>query len=128
MLKKAIATACALAFIAGCAGRSAGPELPADHPARPDAAAAPLPQRSSTLAAGPGAPAAPTSVATAPAAAATDGPAVYACPHHPEVTSDKPGQLCPKCGMLLGKKEAPPTQTSPTQASPTAEDPHAGHR
>ena len=28
------------------------------------------------------------------------GPTVYACPMHPEVTSDQPGR-CPKCGMKL---------------------------
>lgn len=28
---------------------------------------------------------------------------VYACPHHPEVVSDKPG-TCPKCGMKLQYK------------------------
>ena len=29
--------------------------------------------------------------------------AVYTCPMHPEVQSDKPGD-CPKCGMPLEKK------------------------
>jgi hypothetical protein len=30
--------------------------------------------------------------------------AMYSCPMHPEVTSDKPGN-CPKCGMALVKKK-----------------------
>ena len=30
---------------------------------------------------------------------------IYACPMHPEVTSDKPGK-CPKCGMTLVKKQS----------------------
>lgn len=33
----------------------------------------------------------------------TTGEAIYSCPMHPEVTSDKPGQ-CSKCGMDLVKK------------------------
>lgn len=36
-------------------------------------------------------------------------PAVYTCPMHPEIQSDKPGK-CPKCGMNLVKKEAPASQ------------------
>ena len=35
-----------------------------------------------------------------PNAAAGTGPTVYACPMHPEVTSDEAGR-CPKCGMKL---------------------------
>jgi hypothetical protein len=32
------------------------------------------------------------------------GKAVYTCPMHPEVVSERPGN-CPKCGMVLHKKE-----------------------
>ena len=38
-----------------------------------------------------------------PSAAAHEEAAVYACPMHPEVTSDSPGR-CPKCGMTLVKR------------------------
>ena len=45
--------------------------------------------------------AAPVSVAeAAKAAGPAEASVLYACPMHPEVTSDKPGK-CPKCGMTL---------------------------
>ena len=62
---------------------------------------------------------------TAPEAGA--GPAVYACPMHPEVTSDQPGR-CPQCGMKL-LAVAPPTQPAGHRMSdaPDGEDHHNGH-
>jgi len=35
-----------------------------------------------------------------------EGEVVYACPMHPEVTSEAPGK-CPKCGMTLVKRRKP---------------------
>ena len=42
-------------------------------------------------------------VATAPSTEPSTQKAVYVCPMHSDVVSDKPGK-CPKCGMDLVKK------------------------
>lgn len=47
--------------------------------------------------------------------------AVYSCPMHPEVKSDKPGK-CSKCGMDLVKKEQTATHTSHTNMGHVKKD------
>jgi FtsP/CotA-like multicopper oxidase with cupredoxin domain len=63
-------------------------------------------------------------------AAAAAGPVAYACPMHPEVTSDQPGR-CPKCGMkLLAAQlvtEATGHDASAMQHDHGAEGHHAEH-
>jgi FtsP/CotA-like multicopper oxidase with cupredoxin domain len=49
------------------------------------------------------------------------GPVTYACPMHPEVTSDEPGR-CPKCGMkLLAAPGSVPTPAAADDAAATGE-------
>jgi hypothetical protein len=107
--------------LAGCAASYHEPALPAGHPANPAAESAAVLPASQTLAL-------PTEAAavSAPRDADRGGAstphqtehghgatgiepgeplALYACPMHPEVTSDTPGQRCTKCGMWLVSKE-----------------------
>jgi len=97
MLAKSIAAAVALAVLGGCAGETAGTQFGADHPANPQAPAAPVPPPSKTLALNP---------TSAPSTRPVETAAVYTCPHHPDVTSTDPEARCPKCGMKLVPKTA----------------------
>ena len=52
-----------------------------------------------------------------------EGPTVYSCPMHPEVTSDQPGK-CPKCGMKLVPAAAPsPAYACPMHPEVTSDEP-----
>ena len=105
----------AATLIAGCAGNSTPAPLAPDHPANPQAAAAPMPARSTTLSlenAGVGAGASTDAPAahqheaepSSSASPTTKPVAAYTCPHHPEVRQSTPG-TCPKCKMKLEPEE-----------------------
>jgi hypothetical protein len=120
--------------LTGCTASYTEPTLPDDHPANTNAAAAPRSPVSKTLDLAAAEPVTAEHGGTgkhheghdmgdtAPAGSSSPGMegeaheherpppssdgagVVYACPMHPEVTSDKPGQRCPKCGMALVKQ------------------------
>lgn len=101
----------ATALLAGCSAQPSGTETPADHPANAQAAETAAPQPSQTLRGR-------TSTSSVPSGAgqADTAPAVYTCPHHPEVTSNTPG-VCPKCEMKLQPKAGGPGTDSPAGAA-----------
>ncbi|MES3019897.1 MAG: multicopper oxidase domain-containing protein [Bacteroidota bacterium] len=64
-------------------------------------------------------PSAPKASTPAKASPAPQSAAVYTCPMHPEVKSNKPGN-CPKCGMKLVLQKAVPVKkaTTPLKKAP----------
>jgi FtsP/CotA-like multicopper oxidase with cupredoxin domain len=62
-----------------------------------------------------------------PTAREGTGPMVYACPMHPDVTSNEPGR-CPKCGMkLLAARPLTQPAGHHLHEAPVDEDHHAPH-
>ncbi len=108
-MKRTLVTVLLLS-VAGCSAKYTEPELGADHPASAAAPAATLPAHSATLDLAAAEAVAPVQPGTNHSGHGDEGsPAAaterYACPMHPEVTSDKPDQRCPKCGMKLKNVE-----------------------
>lgn len=101
--------------LGGCASSYSPSSFPPDHPASPEAVGASPVPRSHTLdleEVDPvGTPSAKEPMEhaghmkDAPSEAsptlAPTAATLYTCPMHPEVTSDKPGERCPKCNMKL---------------------------
>jgi hypothetical protein len=107
---RTLVPALAALALAGCTADYREPALPADHPANPAAEIAVLPENPRTLAivesASPAMPGAHHPAGHDEGVAPPTEPgAIYSCPMHPQVTSDKPDQRCPECGMKLRKQE-----------------------
>jgi len=116
MYQLTLALTAAFLLLAGCGSTPAEAPLAQDHPANPHATEALATPPSQVLASHDDVQRTQTQQmppmhdgmhgthgSMHPAPAATTQAAVYTCPMHPEVVSDKPGK-CPKCGMNLVKK------------------------
>jgi hypothetical protein len=115
-----LAAALLASAVCGCAPRPFEYSIGAAHPAAPDAPAGAPRSDSSGWISGEasgahqhGAPAehyhAGHPISGAP------GDAGYACPMHPEVTSNEPGR-CPKCNMPLEPRQQPAPNDAPRPA------------
>jgi hypothetical protein len=104
-------------LIAGCASQPA-PKAAAIDPSNPAAEEAPPASLTPLVGGGAQRPEAPKAAPTPEAAPEHQGhdhggketqpsATTYTCPMHPEISSPKPGK-CPKCGMTLVPKAAPP--------------------
>jgi hypothetical protein len=104
-------------FIAGCASQPA-PKAAAIDPSNPAAEEAPRASLTPLVDSTARPPAETKPAATPEAAPEHQGhdhggketqpsATTYTCPMHPEISSPKPGK-CPKCGMNLVPKAAPP--------------------
>ena len=118
-----------LMVLSGCAASSASPSLPDNHPASPAAASSPLPARSVTLAMGfePSVDTGDHSSHQSHETPTAAGQPVYVCPMHPEVTSLKPDDRCPKCKMKLKVKPATQPGTHPSVIAVGDGRDHASH-
>src|SRR5262245_2079544 len=105
MRSQTLLAMCACTF-AACAGPSTrlAPD-PRDHPANPSAAAAPLAARPTALEPDGDDAARHEHPGTDGTAPSRERARTFACPMHPDVTSNEPGQ-CPKCGMTLVETKA----------------------
>ncbi|MBX3390720.1 MAG: hypothetical protein KF691_14830 [Phycisphaeraceae bacterium] len=116
-----------LLTLGGCTMTYTDPVLSSDNPANPVALESPPPPRSSALDLAAAEPvyapkketdhsghgmsnmamppehesSAGQSTSAPSNSSASQAPVIYSCPMHPEVTSDKPDQRCPKCNMKL---------------------------